>query len=98
PTSSVSFPTRRSSDLLMAGFFWACANLVVKTIGRVNMLHFMVWSSGFAVPPLFLLSWWLEGPPSAMLVAMQHASALVWGSVLWQDRKSTRLNSSHVKI
>ncbi len=70
--------------VLMAGFFWACANLVVKTIGRVNMLHFMVWSSGFAVPPLFLLSWWLEGPPSAMLVAMQHASALVWGSVLWQ--------------
>ena len=70
--------------VLAAGFFWACANLLVKTIGRVNMLHFMVWSSGFAVPPLLLLSWWLEGPPSAMLAAMQQASALVWGSVLWQ--------------
>ena len=70
--------------VLTAGFFWACANLLVKTIGRVNMLHFMVWSSIFAVPPLFLLSWWLEGPPSAMLTAMQQASGLVWGSVLWQ--------------
>lgn len=70
--------------VLTAGFFWACANLLVKTIGRVNMLHFMVWSSGFAVPPLLLLSWWVEGPPSAMLSAVQQASALVWGSVLWQ--------------
>ena len=34
-----------------AAFFWACANLVVKSLGPVNMLHFMVWSSAFAVPP-----------------------------------------------
>jgi O-acetylserine/cysteine efflux transporter len=70
--------------VLMAGFFWACANLVVKSIGRVNMLHFVVWSSVFAVPPLFALSWLLEGPPSAMLQTLQQASALTWTSVAWQ--------------
>jgi O-acetylserine/cysteine efflux transporter len=70
--------------VLMAGFFWACANLVVKSIGRVNMLHFVVWSSAFAVPPLFALSWLLEGPPSAMLQTLQQTSAIAWAAVLWQ--------------
>jgi O-acetylserine/cysteine efflux transporter len=70
--------------VLMAGFFWACANLVVKSTGRVNMLHFVVWSSLFAVPPLFALSWLLEGPPSTMLQILQQASALTWASVVWQ--------------
>ncbi|AOW12759.1 hypothetical protein LPB72_17290 [Hydrogenophaga crassostreae] len=70
--------------VLMAGFFWACANLVVKSIGRVNMLHFVVWSSVFAVPPLFALSWLLEGPPSAMWQTLQQASTLTWASVIWQ--------------
>jgi O-acetylserine/cysteine efflux transporter len=70
--------------VLLAGLFWACANLVVKSIGRVNMLHFVVWSSVFAVPPLFALSWWLEGPPATMLNLLQHASALTWGAVVWQ--------------
>ena len=43
--------------VLSAAFFWAGANLVVKSLGPVNMLHFMVWSSVFAVPPLLALSW-----------------------------------------
>ncbi len=84
--------------VLMAGFFWACANLVVKSLGQgnaspqgsgaalpqVNMLHFVVWSSVFAVPPLFALSWLLEGPPAAMWHTLQQASALTWASVAWQ--------------
>jgi O-acetylserine/cysteine efflux transporter len=75
--------------VLMAGFFWACANLVVKSIGRVNMLHFVVWSSVFAVPPLFALSWLLEGPPSVMWQTLQQASALTWASVIWQAMGNT---------
>jgi O-acetylserine/cysteine efflux transporter len=69
--------------VLAAAFFWACANMVVKTIGRVDMLGFMVWSSLFAVPPLLLLSLWLEGP-SVISASVMHASALVWACVLWQ--------------
>jgi O-acetylserine/cysteine efflux transporter len=75
--------------VLMAGFFWACANLVVKSIGRVNMLHFVVWSSVFAVPPLFALSWLLEGPPSVMWQTLQQANALTWASVIWQAMGNT---------
>jgi O-acetylserine/cysteine efflux transporter len=70
--------------VLAAGFFWACANLVVKSIGRVNMLHFVVWSSAFAVPPLFALSWWLEGSPSVMLAVLKQTSTAVWATVFWQ--------------
>ncbi len=69
--------------VLAAAFFWSCANLVAKSAGRVDMLAFMVWSSLFAVPPLFALSWWFEGP-TRMADSLQAASAGVWASVLWQ--------------
>ena len=69
--------------VLAAAFFWACANMVVKTVGRVDMLGFMVWTSLFAVPPLFALSWWMEGP-QAMASGVMQASVGVWACVLWQ--------------
>lgn len=69
--------------VLAAAFFWACANLVAKSAGRVNMLHFVVWSSVFAVPPLLLLSLAFEGP-ATIGHALQTASAATWATVLWQ--------------
>ncbi len=69
--------------VLGAGFCWACANLVIKQIGQVNMLHFMVWSSVFAVPPLLALSLLLEGP-AAIGQALAGADTVIWASVLWQ--------------
>ena len=69
--------------VLGAGFCWACANLVVKQAGQVNMLHFMVWSSVYAVPPLLLLSLWTEGP-AAIGTALSDAGPIIWASVLWQ--------------
>jgi len=69
--------------VLGAGFCWACANLVIKQIGQVNMLHFMVWSSVYAVPPLLALSLLLEGP-GAIGQALAGAGPLIWASVLWQ--------------
>jgi O-acetylserine/cysteine efflux transporter len=69
--------------VLGAAFFWSLANLTVKSLGPVNMLHFMVWSSVFAVPPLLALSWLIEGP-QLMADSVQHASMRVWASVLWQ--------------
>jgi O-acetylserine/cysteine efflux transporter len=74
--------------VLAAAFFWSCANMVVKTIGRVDMLGFMVWTSLFAVPPLFALSWWLEGP-ALMLASVRQASPGVWACVLWQALGNT---------
>lgn len=69
--------------ILGAGFFWACANLVIKSLGPVNMLHFMVWSSVFAVPPLLLLSLITEGP-ALMAQSLRAADGVVWASVAWQ--------------
>ena len=69
--------------VLAAAFFWACANLVAKSAGRINMLHFVVWSSAFAVPPLLALSLLFEGP-TAIGHALQMASAATWATVLWQ--------------
>ncbi len=69
--------------VLAAAFFWASANLVVKSLGRVNMLHFTVWASVFAVPPLLAFSWIIEGPRQ-MMSSLAQANGLVWASVLWQ--------------
>lgn len=74
--------------VVSAAFFWASANLVVKSLGPVNMLHFMVWSSVFAVPPLLAMSWLVEGP-ALMHSAITQATPLVWGSVLWQALGNT---------
>jgi O-acetylserine/cysteine efflux transporter len=74
--------------VLSAAFFWAGANLVVKSLGPVNMLHFMVWSSVFAVPPLLAISWFIEGP-ALMQRAVINATPLVWASVLWQALGNT---------
>jgi O-acetylserine/cysteine efflux transporter len=74
--------------VLSAAFFWACANLVVKSLGPVNMLHFMVWSSAFAVPPLLAISWFVEGH-ELMQSAITQATPLVWASVLWQALGNT---------
>lgn len=74
--------------ILAAAFFWACANMVAKSVGRIDMLGFMVWTSLFAVPPLFALSYWLEGP-TLMAASVLQAGAGVWACVLWQALGNT---------
>lgn len=69
--------------ILLAAFSWACANMVGKRAGRVNMLAFMVWTSMFAVPPLLMLSLVFEGP-ALMAQGLARADALTWAAVLWQ--------------
>jgi O-acetylserine/cysteine efflux transporter len=71
--------------LVIAGAFcWACANLVNKAAGRVNMVAYIVWSSAFAVPPLLLLSFIFEGG-DAMLRGLQQADLATWSAVAWQS-------------
>lgn len=68
---------------LSGALCWACANVVSRSIGRVDMLGFMVWSSVFAVPPLLGLSLWFEGP-AAITEALPHASLAAWAAIVWQ--------------
>ena len=74
--------------VLLAALSWAAGNLVSKRAGRVDVLGFMVWSSLFAVPPLALLSLWLEGP-QAIAQGLAGAGAGVWAAVLWQSIGNT---------
>lgn len=70
--------------LALAGSLcWASGNVVSRSIGKVDMLGFMVWSSAFAVPPLLALSLWFEGS-AAITEVLPRTSALVWAAVAWQ--------------
>ena len=69
--------------VLGAAFSWACANMVSKRAGSVNMLSYVVWSSAVAVPPLLVLSLVFEGWP-AIEAGLRDADALTWWAVAWQ--------------
>ncbi len=69
--------------VLLAAFSWASGNIVGKRAGRVNMLAYVVWSSIFAAPPLFLLSLIFEGP-ARMAEGLSHATPVAWAALAWQ--------------
>jgi O-acetylserine/cysteine efflux transporter len=69
--------------ILLAAASWAGGNIVARQAGTVNMLAYVVWASLFSIPPLFLMSLWLEGWP-AMVAGVRNADALTWGAVAWQ--------------
>jgi O-acetylserine/cysteine efflux transporter len=69
--------------ILLAALSWAGGNLVSRAAGRINMVAYVVWSSLFAVPPLFALSLWVEGWPALQAGVMQ-ADLSAWGAVVWQ--------------
>jgi len=74
--------------ILIAALSWAAGNLVVKRSGKVHIIAFLAWSSLFAVPPLALMSYYLEGPT---LITQSLASATwhAWAIVLWQTIGNT---------
>lgn len=69
--------------VLAAAAAWAVANLVVKSAGRVPVLAFMAWSSGFAVVPLVALSWAFD-PADALKNVWHEASLVAWLALAWQ--------------
>jgi len=74
--------------VLIAALSWSCGNLTVKKVGKVNLIAFLAWSSLFAIPPLFLMAWYLEGS-QLMLSSIQHASLNSWLVVIWQTVGNT---------
>ena len=69
--------------LLLAALSWAGGNMASRAAGKVDMLGYVVWSSAFAVPPLFLLSLLVEGWP-AIVEGLRAADATSWAAVAWQ--------------
>ena len=69
--------------ILLAAMAWAGGNLVSRAAGRINTVAYVVWSSLFAVPPLFILSLWVEGW-DALAAGVQGADLGAWAAVAWQ--------------
>jgi O-acetylserine/cysteine efflux transporter len=69
--------------ILLAALSWAGGNLVNRAAGRINMVAYVVWSSLFAVPPLILLTLWMEGWDT-VATSLAQADAFTWAAVAWQ--------------
>ncbi|MDR7036760.1 MULTISPECIES: EamA family transporter [Methylobacterium] len=68
--------------VLGAALAWACANIIVKSAGRIDMLALVIWGSLAATPPLLLLSLVLEGP-DAIVQGLARADARTLAAVLF---------------
>ena len=74
--------------VLIAALCWAGGNTVAQRAGKTPILAFMVWSSVFALPPLFVLAWWIEGP-AAIAQGLRSADMGTWAAVAWQALGNT---------
>jgi O-acetylserine/cysteine efflux transporter len=70
--------------VLLAALSWGIGNIVGRMPPGVNMLAFVVWSSLFAVPPLFAMSLLTEGWP-AISAGVSGANAGTWAALVWQS-------------
>lgn len=69
--------------ILVSALCWALANLVVQSVGKVNVIGFLTWSSVFAVPPLLLMTGLFDGT-SAAIHSLATASPRAWAAVAYQ--------------
>ena len=58
---SVSVPVLGFVLTLCAALSWACGNIVVKRIGKVDMMGLVIWGALIPPIPFFILSWLFEG-------------------------------------
>jgi O-acetylserine/cysteine efflux transporter len=70
--------------ILGAALSWAGGNIAAKEGKPGNMLAYVVWSSAYAVPPLFALSYVFEGG-DAIATGLRDASWATWAAVAWQS-------------
>jgi O-acetylserine/cysteine efflux transporter len=66
--------------VILAAVFWGSGNVLAKSVGKVDMLAFTVWSSLAAPLPLFALSLAVEG--TGGLAALAHPGLKLVVSVL----------------
>ena len=74
--------------VLIAALGWACGNVTVKKVGKVDLIAFLAWSSIFSVPPLLVMAVWLEGT-DLIISSINQASYKAWAVVLWQTVGNT---------
>lgn len=75
---------------LGAALNWACGNIIVKAVGKVDMLSLVVW--GALVPPIpfFIMSWVFEGP-EVIWHSLENLSMTGVGALLYLAFAATTL-------
>lgn len=71
-----------------AAISWSSGNMVSRAAGQINMLSYVVWASLFAIPPLFLLAFLMEGT-DAIVTSLATAPLSAWAAVGWQSVGNT---------
>lgn len=71
-----------------AAISWSSGNMVSRAAGQINMLSYVVWASLFAIPPLFLLAFAMEGT-DAIVTSLATAPISAWAAVGWQSVGNT---------
>ncbi len=71
-----------------AAISWSSGNMVSRAAGQVNMLSYVVWASAFAIPPLYLLTFLVEGS-TAIRASLESAGPGLWAAVAWQAAGNT---------
>jgi O-acetylserine/cysteine efflux transporter len=74
--------------VLCAALSWAGGNIAAKQGAPSNMLAYVVWSSAFALPPLYAVSFLMEGW-GAISQGVRDADAATWAAVAWQSWGNT---------
>ena len=74
--------------MLTAATAWALGNTVQRRANAPNMLAFVIWSSLFAIPPLFALAVVFDGP-AAIVHGLTTSTPGTWAAVLWQSVGNT---------
>jgi len=74
--------------ILLAALSWAGGNMAAKRGAPANMLAYVVWSSAFAIPPLFALTLAIEGWDAAV-DGVRQAGIIAWAAVAWQSWANT---------
>lgn len=69
--------------VLLAAFSWAGGNMAAKQGNPASMLAYVVWSSAFAILPLFALAFAFEGA-DAIAAGLRRADLATWAAVAWQ--------------
>lgn len=74
--------------VLLAAASWSAGNLVVKRVGRTDVLPFIAWSSLYPALTLVVLSLLFEGP-ARIGAAFAEAGVGAWSAALWQAAANT---------
>jgi len=69
--------------ILLAAMAWAGGNMAAKRGAPANMLAYVVWSSAFAIPPLFALAIVFDGW-DALVAGVLSSGPTAWAAVAWQ--------------